>query len=262
MKGGHAGVIQVKAEVQDPTTVQRTTEQDCVGTPTEDASSPKASDTSDKAEDKTKEEGQASTPGGDQDVIKQEAASAARPGANPADSKQAVSLASPKQVVLRPASAQAIDWRRPVSMVAHLKKGGQKWLESRFPDSVQLSYTSLDGATRTMHRQVLGTGKAKEPRVALVAPGAGTENLKIGTESAHGSETTFRSSGYLPSSRRHAGMMEGVLHDVTGAQTSKQYMVLTMERLQPVEPFRGGGRLALRMCIRLGPRQLWLQTVP
>ena len=124
MKGGHAGVIQVKAEVQDPTTVQRTTEQDCVGTPTEDASSPKASDTSDKAEDKTKEEGQASTPGGDQDVIKQEAASAARPGANQADSKQAVSLASPKQVVLRPASAQAIDWRRPVSMVAHLKKGG------------------------------------------------------------------------------------------------------------------------------------------
>ena len=78
--------------------------------------------------------------------------------------------------------------------------------------------------------EVLGTGKAQEPRVCLVDPGNPNEVLKLGTRATHEKELLFKEGGYVPKRRRHVGVMEAELHD-GGTQTHKQYEVLSMEGL-------------------------------
>ena len=152
----------------------------------------------------------------------------------------------------------------------HLKKGRQKFQEARYPTTVEVHYTSQSGVEQVKPAEVLGTGKAQEPRVCLVDPGNPNEVLKLGTRATHEKELLFKEGGYVPKRRRHVGVMEAELHD-GGTQTHKQYEVLSMERLKPTPDTEAMvlsamvGTIAMaRFCIPsdLGRDNLGVREVP
>ena len=124
---------------------------------------------------------QASEPGEEKEVSPTTAAPGADQEKLRATKEEAQTPTSPAnqgpKVVLRPASSAHIDWCKPVKLVVHLKKGRQKFQEARYPTTVEVHYTSQSGVEQIKPAEVLGTGKAQEPRVCLVDPGNPNEVL-------------------------------------------------------------------------------------
>ena len=125
-----------------------------------------------------------SEPGGEKEDSPTTAAPGAHQAEAPATKEEAQTPTSPANkgpaVVLRPASSAYIDWSKSVKLVVHLKKGRQKFQEARYPTTVEVHYTSQSGVEQVKPAEVLGTGKAQEPRVCLVDPGNPNEVLKLG----------------------------------------------------------------------------------